>query len=349
MTTSLSNRNTAVDIVRITATVMIVLAHVVAPVYERPDFVGGTAWLISLITITVSRLGVPMFLLISGYLLVMKERSIPENLIHTWKRILFPCLFWSLVTYIGLYISQRQYPVVNRDVFFTSAGTGNYFLMGLAIIYLLNPIIQLLTRSISRQHLQLLLGVLAVSTVGQTIAGYIYQTPFTNIFNYWFLCLFYFIYGQYYRLYEDRFRQWTLAIPLAVFLITQLINVGIIYRVRATGFTGNLLIESYFGPTVLLSSLGLFHTLMRIQSQKVSENWRHLLINFANACFGVYLIHGIVLDLILHKTTINPYGEVKINLILFLGVVVVLTLGGSFLLSFLLGKQKYARKTLGQN
>jgi surface polysaccharide O-acyltransferase-like enzyme len=349
MATPLSNRNTAIDIVRITATIMIVLAHVVAPVYERPDFVGGTAWFISLVTITISRLGVPLFLLISGYLLVMKKRSIRDNLIHTWRRILFPCFFWTILTYIGLYISQGQFPVINRDVFLTSAGTAYYFLIGLAIIYLLNPIIQILTRSISRQHLQLLLGVLVVSTLGQTITGYIYQSPFTNIFNYWFLGLFYFIYGQYYRLYENQLQKWKLAIPLVVFLAVQVINMEIIYPIRAIGFTGNLLIESYFGPTVLFSSLLLFHILMKIQGQKIRENSRRLLFGFADACFGVFLIHGIVLDLILHKTLINPYGEIKINLVLFLGVAIVLTLGGSFLFSFLLSKQKYARKTLGQN
>jgi surface polysaccharide O-acyltransferase-like enzyme len=349
MVQPLSNRNTAVDVVRIIATVMIVLAHVVAPVYERPDFVGGTAWLISLVTITVSRLGVPLLFLISGYLLTKKERPMPENFKHTWKRILFPCLFWSLVTYLILYVSQGQFPILNRDVFFTSAWTGYYFLIGLSIIYILNPIIQVLTRSIPRQYLELLLGVLAVSTIGQAVVGFTYQSQFTNIFNYWFLSLFYFIYGQYYRLYEDRLRHWRLLIPLAVFLAIQIINLGIIYRVRTTGFTGDLLVESYFGPTVMLSGLALFHTLMRIRSQKIGENLRNLLIKFANACFGVFLIHGILLDLILHKTPITPYAVVKINLVLFLGAATLIIIGGSFLISFLLGKMKYGRITLGQN
>ena len=70
-----AKRNPNIDILRITAISMIVLAHVVVAVYERPDFFGGTAWMVSLVAITFSRLGVPLFLLISGYLLVQKERS----------------------------------------------------------------------------------------------------------------------------------------------------------------------------------------------------------------------------------------------------------------------------------
>lgn len=347
MSVSPSNRNVAIDIVRIIATGMIVVAHVAATIYERPDFVGGSAWLISLVVITLSRLGVPLFLLISGYLLVKKERSISENLKHTWKRLLFPCFFWTLITYLGLYISQKHIEL-NKDVFFNSAGTAYYFLIGLSIIYLINPAIQILTRSVPQKHFQLLLGVLAISTIGQAIVGFLHQSQFANIFNYWFLCLFYFIYGQYYNLYQDKLQKQTLKIPLIILLITLAINLIVVYLLRTAGFIGDLLIESYFGPTVLLSSISLFHIIMKVRNKKISNKIRHLLLNLANTSFGVYLIHGIILDLILHKTVINPYGAVKINLIFFLGVTIALTLFISFLLSFLLSKHKYTRMTLGE-
>ena len=121
---------------------------------------------------------------------------------------------------------------------------------------------------------------------------------------------------------------------LSLFIIPLLVNLVYIYVVRLRGFTQNLLVESYFGPTVLLSSIGLFNTMMDINFQNLGKRLRNLLISLANASFGVYLIHGIVLDLILHKTLFNPYGMVKINLLIYLVIATILTMGNKFIFKF---------------
>lgn len=340
-------RNLNIDVLRIIATLMVVFAHVVNPVYERLDFFGGKVWMISFVTITLSRLAVPLFLLISGYLLTQKERSLSQNLNHTWKRLLFPCLIWSVFTYAGLYYSQKQIPNLGWNSFFLSADTTYYFLIGLSILYLLNPWIRRLIKSISRRQLQLFLFTLALLTIGQDIFSFIYQRSWINIFSYWFLCLFYFVYGQYYFLNEDSLKKISTWINLTIFAVPLFLNLIIIYAIRATGFSHDLLWESYFGPTVLISSLGMFNTIMKVNFKFLSHKFVSSMVNISNACFGVYLIHGIVLDLILHKTFINPYGAVKINLLIFLILAGILTVVFSFLLSFLIGKTKYLKIILG--
>ncbi len=341
-----SERNTGIDVLRIIAILMIVMAHIVVTIYQRFDFLGGSAWIFSFVTISVSRLGVPIFFMISGYLLVSKERSFLQNLEHTWKRLLTPFLFWSGVTYLGLYFTNNL-PRLNWDLILLGGGTEYYFLIGLAIIYFLNPIIRTITKTSSSQELKLLLFVLGISTIGQTIASYFYNSPPFTIFNYWFLGLFYFIYGQYYRLHPKK-NKISLGMGITLFLAPLLINLVAVYFIRSHGNSQDLFLENYFGPTVLISSIGLFNIVLQTSFRKISDKVKRSVVFFSGMSFGVYLVHGIVLDLILHKTKINPYGHVNIDLWQFLLFATLLTISISCLVTYTLTKNRFGRVVLGQ-
>jgi surface polysaccharide O-acyltransferase-like enzyme len=236
-------------------------------------------------------------------------------------------------------------PTFDSNLIFSGGGTEYYFLIGLAIIYLLNPILRKIAHACSHREMQLLLIILGLSTVGQTIAIYTNSGGIVTIFNYWFLSLFYFVYGQYYRL-QAKSSKLLPIVGLILFLLPLLINLIVIYIVRGSGYNQDTIFESYFGPTVLVSSIGLFNLVMgmRFEVNKISTA---ILLNFSKASFGVYLIHGIVLDLLLHKTIINPYGKVSLNLWLFLAISLTFIIVSSYLLSIFLSKNKLGKVALG--
>lgn len=341
------DRNIHIDIVRVVATVMIVMAHISATVYERLDFFNGKAWMLSFLILSISRLGVPLFFMVSGYLLVKKERSTLKNIKHTWSRLMVPFLIWTILTYIGLYISQGIVPSISIDLLLSSGGTTLYFLTGLAMLYLINPYLIIISRNTNRIQLLFLLIVLAITTVGQNFVGYYHHAYTFSIFHYWIMGLFYFVYGQYYRLYQERSSSILNSISLMIFIVPLLANTLIIYLIRRSGNGDNLMWESYFGPTVLLSSIGFFHLIMSLKLKTVSEKLKNCITSLSMLSFGVYLSHGIVLDLLLHKTRINPFGRVSINLTLYLAVISVLTFSFSILISTLLNKNKYCKKLVG--
>jgi len=339
-------RNVGIDVLRIIAILMIVMSHIVVTIYQRFDFFGGFAWIASFIIITLSRLGVPIFFMISGYLLVGKERTFSQNLRHTWKRLLIPFIFWSGLTYLGLYFTNNL-PRLSWDLVLSGGGTEYYFLIGLSIIYFLNPIIKSITKNSSSQELKFLLFILGISTVGQTVMSFFYSNPPFTIFNYWFLGLFYFIYGQYYRLYREK-NKISLGIAIILFFAPLLINLFAIYFIRAHGYSHDLFLENYFGPTVLISSIGLFNIVLKSNFVRLGNKVKSIIVFFSGLSFGVYLVHGIVLDLILHKTKISPYGQVNISIWSFLILASILTISISCLASYTLSKNRFGRVVLGQ-
>lgn len=344
--TNISKRELGIDILRLIAIFMIVMAHILAPVYSRPDFIGGSAWFTSFLIITFSRLGVPLFFMISGYLLFKKERTLHQNLNHTFRRLIFPFLFWTGVTYFVFYLNNTL-PKIDLNLFLSGGGTEYYFLIGLAIIYLLNPFIRKFVSTNSNKKIIFILLVLSLITVGQTYLTFIFHLPQFTILNYWFLGIFYFMYGGY----VNKNKQITKKIKLnfLLFIMPFLINIIYIYLVRRTGFNGDLYLESYFGPTVLMSSLGLFNLVMHYDFQILKPKITNLVIKFSNLSFGVFLVHGIILDLLFHKTKINPYGNVALNLWLFLALSISIIFVGSYIVSFVIEKNKFGRILLGQS
>lgn len=340
----MKKHNTNIDIIRIVATLMIVMAHITTTVYERPDFFGGTAWWVSFIIITVSRLGVPLFFMISGYLLVHKKRTIQQSVVHAWHRLLIPSFIWSLFTYAGLYISQGIVTIPSWDMFFVGLGTAYYFLIGLSILYIVNPIIQKVATNLPQQSTQVVLLVLAISTAGETLYRFYTESTGVHIFTYWFMALFYFLYGQYATVYEtkDAGERWGTLFWTAIAAMMLLI-----YGEKASGNWDVLLWESYFGPTVMVASVGLFRMIMQADFKVIAKKYGEMIKKMAGMCFVVYLSHGIILDLLLHKTSINPYGRVQINLMVFLAVITLLTLVISGVISFVLEGNKHTNALVG--
>jgi len=78
-----------VDLMRFIAILLVVLAHV-------ENWGAGSAWVRDFYY-TVSRNGVPLFFMISGFLLLSKQEDIPTFFRKRAARIIIPFLFWSIV------------------------------------------------------------------------------------------------------------------------------------------------------------------------------------------------------------------------------------------------------------
>ena len=107
------------DAARVTAIVMVVLVHCVESVYKPDlalsagDFASAASLLNRVTLFTVGRMGVPLFLMLTGYLLLPRDYEAPGKIGHFYRHNFFHLLItteiWT-VLYIGYFaIDWKQF------------------------------------------------------------------------------------------------------------------------------------------------------------------------------------------------------------------------------------------------
>lgn len=100
-------RDVALDLVRVAAIFLVLLQHASEYYYIGPNLsvihenCGLLAWLNSL-----SRICVPLFVMISGYFVLPMKTDTPTFFRHRFSRVLFPWLFWC-VAYAVYFVFYR--------------------------------------------------------------------------------------------------------------------------------------------------------------------------------------------------------------------------------------------------
>src|SRR3546814_2240779 len=96
---------TAMDTARVGACFMVVILHVAATRFGTFD----DQWWASNFYDSLARSCVPLFLMITGVLLLGKQESLPAFLSKRFARILPPLLFWSLFYMTWNTLKGEQY------------------------------------------------------------------------------------------------------------------------------------------------------------------------------------------------------------------------------------------------
>jgi len=91
------------DVIRVIAIVAVVIIHTANAVYTRLDFFGGFTWWIAIILDSLSRISIPLFIMLSGYLMLGKNETLEKTFKRINLKILIPLIFWILFAGIAFY------------------------------------------------------------------------------------------------------------------------------------------------------------------------------------------------------------------------------------------------------
>jgi len=78
------------DVVRFLAIISVIGIHLVIAISNRPDFFGGFFWWITFLLNSLFRSGVPLFIMLSGYLSLGKPVSNRQNTQKVIQRLSHP-------------------------------------------------------------------------------------------------------------------------------------------------------------------------------------------------------------------------------------------------------------------
>jgi surface polysaccharide O-acyltransferase-like enzyme len=289
-----------INYIRVIATISVLFLHVAA---EIPTLYGevpiNTWWIGNLVDSSV-RFCVPLFIMISGALLLGKKMNTIDFLKKRVTRVLFPFLFWSFV-YIAVNVLFKLY--TGKEIYILEYvlkqlryGSANhlwfvYMILGLYLfIPILNVWINNSTPNDLKYYLIIWLITLFSALPFQLVFGF-------NIDLYYFSgFLGYLILGYYLSKLNIKITKFSKAnlyfIYFTGFIITSLGT----YYLTQKELSFNESLYEYLTPNVMLMSVAVF---LLIKDTMVTNKFLTKVIFLINKySYGIFLIHILVLILL---------------------------------------------------
>jgi len=354
------------DVIRTLAILAVIGIHLVIPITPRPDFFNGTVWWAAFLLNCVFRISVPLFVILSGYLVLGKSTTIQDNFSRIAKRILIPLIaYYIIFNFVyALMAYLRSEPYDYAGIFHNlskNTHTSLYFLVVLFLIQLLNPLWNLLTEPKNEQVLKYIcyffLSLGAVSYVFYYLSlreGEVFST-----FTYWMMWVGYYLYGYIIKLKpavlsksETYFYTGLFVLGFTSTVIFGYLTLWLFHNNLSDLFYigGQTYADSYLSISVMMMSLSAFNLLMRGSLAKKVElvSWIRKPVAFIAALsFALYLNHLLVIDTLSKFFGITPDSPAMPNLTLYMIINTFLTFLITIPLVVIIQKIPLLRKIVG--
>lgn len=325
----MKTREYSFDILRSIAMIMVIIVHV-SNVYSRSfGIIGNKSFIISLFFNTTSRISVPIFLMISGALLLDRKFDLKKYLKRLLKFLIL-IIVWDIIYLVWeyLYLGITYNKLFN--LLLNPYRAHLWFLYTILLLYAIQPILRVIMSKSNKQVKIFLFSIWLIlsslSMVNRTIAE-----VFT-IFSYiGFFCIGKYLYE--YAKNKDLRKYNILLILIMIACFTTSITLNYLSSMKYNMFYN--LYFAYRTPFIIFSSFA-FYILIISNYRKNSLNKGLMLLS--DLSLGVYLIHGIFLDI-----TIKRFVYQNINALVGIPLFTIIIFILSIISVFIIKKIKFIR------
>lgn len=286
------------DNARVAAIFAVVMLHVAAYPVLNADF-GSRQWWIANVYDAALRWCVPVFVMISGALLLEpKKEGLKDFYRKRASRVVLPLLFWSIFYLVWAKLKQSAYGYDPADISIwgrLSSGKPYFhlwFLYMIVFLYLFTPFLRMLIQVCKPRHLQWMVVCGFVLAALNTFVGQIQERQPPLFFNWFLLYIPYFFLGYI-------IRHSCLAIARKYVVSGLILSIGATAGgVYTLAKHLDLSVGTYFydnlSVTVIPMSVCIILLLREwnrdIINQEITQNLSKLTL-------GVYLVHPVILDI----------------------------------------------------
>lgn len=288
------------DILNIIAIIAVVAMHCNGIVHTNPNI---RAWKSSLIVECLMYWAVPIFMMLSGATL-MNYREKYDTKTFFKKRlvkVLIPFIFWTIIMFVWKYYTKQlvldNYSLKSLiSAFLTNKEEGTYYFMfEILSIYIIMPLLSLLTKKEYRKTLWYIVGAFFI--LNSLIHNILIFCDIEHsslitvpIGNYAIYVIFGYLLSS-----EELSKKQRICIYIGAI-------VGLLFRYFTTYCfsieTGKVVRKTwgYFSWHCILLAIAVFIFTKRINFKKINQNEtaKKILANIASCSFGIFLIHTIV-------------------------------------------------------
>ena len=283
---------------RFVATLSMIVLHIVAPILYKYDKSYNITWQIANIIDSCVRCCVPLFVMLTGALMLGKQYVLSNYLKKRASKIILPFIFWSTIYVLWDLFFKADLTMINfikklMPELLNGASYHLWYVYMIIGLYLFIPILSKAISLCSIKELEyfLIIWVISILLFNQpVIRNYSTAINISNFSGY----VGYLVLGHYLSV-----KQFSEIKLLKLFSIL-LLAIGTCFTAVATYNITALKGEfdssyyDYLTVNVLLASIGIF---LLIKNSTI--NYFNLTINFiCKYSFGIYLVHVLVLSLL---------------------------------------------------
>lgn len=283
------------DVVRVIACLAVILLHLSATIVMDRDLLGTVGWHIANVIDAATRWCVPVFVMLSGALLLDPQKHTSPHDFWTRRvsRLLPALIVWS-----AIYLTWRAYfwkealslDVISHDLVAGRPYIHLYFLFLIAGLYLITPFLARMIGSLSSAQLRQTILVIAALAMVANLFDWLESNALTLCIPY----LAYYLGGWYCaRVWVDHPRAYGWALAGAIGVITVLTAL----LVASQGLDDRWSFYFYedFSPTTMVMTVAVFMLTLR---GPIPSQMEALAQRLAPWTFGVYVAHPIVVEIL---------------------------------------------------
>ncbi len=326
-----TNRIFAFDVLRIIAIFCVITIHTIGGFVSGPYSVNSMEFILGNIFVSFARIGVPIFVMLSGALMLNEEKQVStKKLLKRSCQLFLVFLVWSifyaLFHKIVLPLYEGESIVLND--FLSACIQGHYHLWYLPMIiglYLLTPILRLFVKKENSKYILylILLGLifqffsfdlnyLIEKITGKSVvSGYFNKFQLSAVKGY----ITYYLIGWY-----------IVNIPLKksfrkiLYALGILCTLFIVLGMQFISTNENKAYGFFYTETslhVLIYAVAVFVFVYYLLQQKENPKCATFIQQMANLTLGVYLLHVLILEIPdMFLQTNNVYLQIPLNWIL---------------------------------
>jgi len=316
-----------VDLIRTVAIIAVIVLHTTTDgtSFDPQEPLAVWRWWFVDVYQSMSRVGVPLFAMLSGALLLQpyKTESLSVFFKKRWARIGLPFLFWGAIYFAWTFFTDPE--AFTSSYIIQSVLSGPYwhfwYLYMLIGVYLFTPLLRVMVAHADRKLIKYLLIVWLLGAILVPIPslfGSYHLSSNVFIIPMW---VGYFVLGLY--LLDAKVRRSTLLACLLLGLAST--AVGTYFMAATFGGTQTYFFQDYFSPTMILASVTLFMLLNTVQAPQNQTKPRHpkislLLRKISENTLPLYLFHVMIIESLqrgyfgftISSSTLNSIVEVPL-------------------------------------
>lgn len=294
------------------------------------------SWILTVCYHILSMICVPIFFMISGSLMLAKERSHKEMIKKTITRLLIPMLFFSII------IHFKRYPILNFEnivnfiqLFCKNQILGTYwFIYALMGLYLATPFLQKICKSMKKQDYKIfiLYTIIFVATI--PIFKRYNIIELSQDFNIPLISTYvaYYIIGNYIFNFDIKTTKKQDIILIVSSILLLIFGTVMSYVDQSVLNYTDYYYASMHRITVFIPSITTVYIARKyLENKQISSKIESNILKISSTTFGVYLIHALFIDnckfiynFMLNKLTITPIISLIIyQIILFIILTII--------------------------
>lgn len=316
-----SARQYDLDFVRVAAIVAVIVIHGFAGAVLTKQ-VNTEGWLIANVMDSFARWAVPVFIMISGALLIRPQVTLSgrDFLVKRFSRILLPLIAWPIIYTLWYAYLNKMQPDWNRLPIDFLNGVGVaphlYFLFIIAGLYLVTPLINVIRgTTTSRQFMIISTLITLATTIWYTLESFLPGHGISlNILTQFIPYIGYYLLGSALKDIPP-LRSWVAG---GLFILTGAVMFTATYFLSLPhGAAAGLFFYSYSSIITIAMSLfayfwlkGMFVYIDTLSTKqpRLQQRFHKILSQLSSATFGVYLIHMIIMGFLIAHIPFDAMG-----------------------------------------